>query len=260
METGNQFGKNSKVEADLFELGNSNDRQVTPWRPPGKRWDFQADMLRQEWENLRNRFSKGFGGSIQVNGKKWRIPWTKLILLGLAVYVLTFKDLQFSLDMKAPLAPGAVGAPPASSSPVNQSSSPGTFAPPTQEQDEDIEAYIDRFQKVALAEMKKFGIPASIKMAQGILESQAGRSQDCRQSNNHFGSPMAGQIFNSAWANWRAHSELLRQDYPELFRNGSNYKSWAEGLERAGYNPRKGYARQLIRIIDTYRLSDWDKE
>ncbi len=258
MAFGNHFRKLSDDQVEWVELTDDGDRQVKPWKPPHRRKWTGPDLFRKEFENLKEKFGQGLGGSISINGKKWPIPWTRLLLLSLAVYVLTFKDLQFSLDMKAPL-----GAPPSSAPPVSSSSSASqsvSALPVThQEESEDAIAYIDRFEKVARAEMKKYGIPASIKMAQGLLESQAGLSEACRQYNNHFGRPLAGKEYISAWANWRAHSELLKKNYPELFRNGRDYRRWAGDLESSGYNARKGYARDLLRIIETYQLDDLDR-
>jgi len=258
MGLGNHFRKLSDDQVEWVELTDAEDRQVTAWKPPHKRKWIGPDLFRKEYEHLKEKLGRGLGGSISINGKKWPIPWTRIFLLCLAVYVLTFKDLQLSLDMKAPL-----GAPPSSAPPISSSTpaSQSVSALPVtnQENKEDAIAYIDRFEKVALAEMKKYGIPASIKMAQGLLESQAGLSKACRQYNNHFGRPLAGKEYISAWANWRAHSEVLRKNHPELFRNGTDYRQWARGLEASGYNPRKGYAQDLVRIIETYQLDDWDR-
>lgn len=140
--------------------------------------------------------------------------------------------------------------------------------------------YIDRFAPVAVAEMKKFGIPASITLAQGLLESNAGDSRLSVESNNHFGikckSKCKGctcrnyidddiydmfRVFNSAWESYRAHSNLLMgQRYKHLLDlNPLDYKGWAKGLKKAGYATDKKYAEKLIRIIQTFDLDQYDR-
>ena len=117
-----------------------------------------------------------------------------------------------------------------------------------------FEGYIERFKHVALTEQKKYGIPASITLAQGILESNAGRSTMAIKDNNHFGikckSKCIGcrcanysdddiydmfRIFESAWESYREHSKILLNDrYKSCFKSKS-YKHWAKELQRCGY-------------------------
>ncbi len=139
-----------------------------------------------------------------------------------------------------------------------------------------VHAYIDRFAQVARAEQLRFGIPASIKMAQAILESNAGRSGLAVNHNNHFGikcmsrSCTKGHCTNhaddhhkdffvnyqSAWQSWRAHSELLLLPrYSSLFEHDSrDYVIWAKGLQAAGYATDPAYATKLIDIIERHQL------
>lgn len=141
-----------------------------------------------------------------------------------------------------------------------------------------FEAYIERFTKVALTEQEKYGIPASITLAQGIIESNAGRSKMAQRDNNHFGIKCYDKcigcrcanyadddiydmfrIFESAWESYREHSKvLLRERYKNCFKS-RNYKHWAKELQRCGYATSKKYAQNLILIIEKYKLNKLDK-
>lgn len=145
--------------------------------------------------------------------------------------------------------------------------------------DERSEAYIKRFAPVAVAEMRKFGIPASIILAQGLLESSAGNSGLAQKANNHFGIKCFSRHckrghcmnysddthkdffvkYNNAWSSYRAHSEFLKKAnrYSHLFKS-RNYETWAKGLERAGYATDKKYAEKLIGVIIRYDLHQFD--
>lgn len=141
--------------------------------------------------------------------------------------------------------------------------------------------YLSRFAPVAVAEMRKFGIPASITLAQGLLESDAGESKLAAKSNNHFGikcfskSCRPGHCLNfednshkdfflkfgNAWSSFRAHSELLRNGdaYRSLFDlPATDYQGWAYGLAKAGYAADNQYAEKLIAIIQSLKLDSYD--
>ncbi|MEM1220809.1 MAG: glucosaminidase domain-containing protein, partial [Bacteroidota bacterium] len=142
-------------------------------------------------------------------------------------------------------------------------------------------AYVKRFAKVAQEEMRKFGIPASVTLAQGLLESNVGESALAVKNNNHFGmkcwekSCAPGHCtnykddthkdffrrYNSAWESYRAHSHFLQKErYQSLFRLGrKNYKAWAKGLQKAGYATDQRYASKLIRIIEDLHLDRYDR-
>jgi flagellum-specific peptidoglycan hydrolase FlgJ len=141
-----------------------------------------------------------------------------------------------------------------------------------------FEAYIERFANVALAEQEKFGIPASITLAQGIVESFAGRSKMAVKDNNHFGIKCTQRclgcrcanyadddiydmfrIFETAWESYREHSKVLLNDrYKSCFKS-KDYKHWANELQRCGYATSKKYAQNLISIIEKYKLNKYDK-
>lgn len=142
------------------------------------------------------------------------------------------------------------------------------------------EEYIDKYAPVAIAEMKKYGIPASISMGQAIIESRAGTSLLAQKCKNHFGikcwskqhkgccmkfkddnnNDSFRHFEKSAWESWRAHSKLLSSGrYEKLHIFGSDYKRWAYGLKSVGYATDKHYAEKLIGIIERYDLNRLDK-
>lgn len=143
-------------------------------------------------------------------------------------------------------------------------------------------AYVDRYAETARTEMKKFGIPASITLAQGLLESNVGESRLATNNNNHFGikcfsrSCKKGHCSNftddshkdffrkysSSWESFRSHSNLLKlnQRYARLFKlRRSDYKGWAHGLKKAGYATDKRYAEKLIHMIEDLDLHKYDR-
>lgn len=140
--------------------------------------------------------------------------------------------------------------------------------------------YVERFGEVARSEMRKFGIPASIKLAQGLLESSAGDSRNAKENNNHFGIKCFSRKckrghcafleddhwadrfrkYDSAWESYRAHSKFLEGSrYKHLKKLGTtDYESWAHGLKKAGYATDKNYAKKLIKIIEDLSLYKFD--
>ncbi len=138
--------------------------------------------------------------------------------------------------------------------------------------------YIERYSLMAVSEMYRSGVPASITLAQGLLESAAGKSVLATEANNHFGikcgnwqgaktyhdDDAKGECFrayDSPLASYRDHSDLLRyrDRYKPLFENKlTDYKAWARGLQKAGYATSKVYASSLIDLIETYKLSEFD--
>ena len=131
-----------------------------------------------------------------------------------------------------------------------------------------------------MSEMKTYGIPASITLAQGLIETNAGDSKLASESNNHFGikcrSKCRGctcrnysdddiydmfRVFDTAWESFREHSKLLQIDrYKKLKKYGTkDYKSWATGLKKAGYATDKNYDVKLIQLIEELDLWQFDK-
>ncbi len=140
----------------------------------------------------------------------------------------------------------------------------------------EIRAYIDQYKLLALEQEKQYGIPAPITLAQGILESSAGKSGLATNANNHFGIKAFGQwhggiylawddeptkskfrIYQSVEESFNDHSNILKNNsrYQSLFNiSVYDYRSWANGLQKAGYATSKGYAKALIGYIDAYKL------
>lgn len=138
--------------------------------------------------------------------------------------------------------------------------------------------YIERYKTIAMEEERRTGIPAAIKLAQGILETQSGNGWLVLNSNNHFGikckNNWAGKSVNydddekqecfrkyeSAEESYKDHSEFLRNNprYKFLFDyQEDDYKSWAYGLKTAGYATSKTYPQQLITLIENYDLQQY---
>lgn len=148
------------------------------------------------------------------------------------------------------------------------------------------EKYIEQFKGLAISEMERTGIPASIKLAQGLLESQSGRSELAKYANNHFGikckNDWTGEIYyyhdddkntdgeiiascfrsySSPSDSYKDHSDFLvnRSRYKELFNlPKTDYVSWAQGLKKCGYATDPNYADRLIKTIQKYNLDNLD--
>lgn len=140
--------------------------------------------------------------------------------------------------------------------------------------------YFDTYKDVAIEQMLKYRIPASITLAQGVLESGAGRSELTRKANNHFGIKCHGwkgrtsyhdddergecfRAYDNAYDSYLDHSLFLTgsQRYSSLFRlKQSDYKGWAKGLKACGYATSPTYASKLIEIIELYKLYRYDSE
>ncbi len=139
--------------------------------------------------------------------------------------------------------------------------------------------YVEQYKDIAVKEMKRTGIPASITLAQGILESDSGNSTLAKKSNNHFGIKChndwtGGKVYHdddhkgecfrkykSASESFIDHSEFLtgRQRYAGLFDlKPTDYKAWAHGLKKAGYATEPQYAHRLIKIIEDEELWRYD--
>ncbi len=143
------------------------------------------------------------------------------------------------------------------------------------------EEYINRYKHIAIAHQRRYGIPASITMAQGILESNSGNSNLARKSNNHFGIKCKGdwkgrsvrhdddapnecfRAYDTVERSYEDHAEFLDSSprYDSLFRfDPTDYSSWARGLKAAGYATAPDYAPRLVKIIEDYKLYLLDRE
>lgn len=141
------------------------------------------------------------------------------------------------------------------------------------------ERYIAQYSRIAVAERKRSGVPASITLAQGMLESANGQSRLAVKGNNHFGikchdwtgarmyydDDRKGECFRkyrTVAESYRDHSDFLRyrDRYKFLFDfNVTDYKSWAYGLKKAGYATDPAYPKKLIKLIEDYDLDRFDK-
>ena len=139
-------------------------------------------------------------------------------------------------------------------------------------------SYIDQYKNIAIAEMEKYGIPASIKLAQALLESGNGNSTLARDANNHFGIKCGGtwtgksimksddnpndcfRVYDNPEQSFKDHSQfLLRKRYEKLFSLDKNdYRGWARGLKDAGYATNPRYPELLIDLIERYELYKYD--
>ena len=138
--------------------------------------------------------------------------------------------------------------------------------------------YIDRWKVTALKNMFEYNIPASITLAQGILESGNGNSTLTKKANNHFGIKCHGwsgkgyymdddkkdecfRVYDNAEDSFEDHSQfLLKKRYADLFKlKATDYKGWAKGLKKAGYATNPEYAKRLIKIIEDSKLYRFDK-
>ena len=143
------------------------------------------------------------------------------------------------------------------------------------------EIYIGQFATLAVEEMYRSGVPASITLAQGLLESGYGLSELAVKGNNHFGikchnnwkgkrmyydDDRKGECFRvypSPEQSYRDHSDFLRyrDRYKFLFDyKVTDYKSWANGLKKAGYATDPAYPKKLINLIETYKLYEYDRK
>ena len=142
------------------------------------------------------------------------------------------------------------------------------------------ERYVSRYATIAVNEMYRSGVPASITLAQGIIESRSGQSTLAVEGNNHFGIKCHNswkgrtmladddrknecfRVYDSAEESFRDHSDFLRyrDRYKFLFDfETTDYKSWAYGLKQAGYATDPSYATKLIQCVEDYDLTRFDR-
>ena len=143
---------------------------------------------------------------------------------------------------------------------------------------ERYQQYINQYKDIAIEQMIRWKIPASITIAQGLLESGAGQSELTRRANNHFGIKCHGwtgrtiyqdddefgecfRAYDNAFDSYEDHSKFLSgsQRYRSLFQlKSTDYKGWARGLKAAGYATNPQYDDKLIEIIQLYKLYEYD--
>lgn len=221
------------------------------------------------------------------------LPWLKLSILALAAFILFKKDMQFNFAVKAPIpvfsdeddertvseAQTSVAQTVAYKS-GEAEKNPYAPAEPMSLRDRQVRDFVRSYGPLAVEEMHKSGVPASITMAQALVESRCGLSKLAKNNNNFFGIKCfskkcpKGHCTNAtddhhkdffrkyphANKSFRHHSEILtRGRYKNLSKHGKDYTAWAKGLKKAGYATDKTYDKKLIKIIKEYKLFNLDK-
>lgn len=244
-----------------------------------------AELLRRIFEKLmtplvafRAKLYRIFSKLLNLVGLSpdSRVPVFRLAVIVLGCVLVFQKDISFSFNMSNPLNRGM-----AQEGEDGYAKNVNEYAPVSAGalSREETEAYITKYAEVAKAEMKKYGIPASITLGQALIESRAGTSRLAVQNNNHFGVKCFSKKckkghctnhkddhhkdffrkYESVWQSYRGHSECLKKDrYKKLWTYGKDYKKWAKGLREAGYATDKRYDKKLIGVIERYKLYKYD--
>ena len=252
---------------------------------------------------------RAFKKAAQLALKRWLLKnWLKVGILSACAFFALQKDLNFNVNFKSKEALGGVVAATAQPIALNVSNihqqgeataakkghflfSPTLTAKsvPTRTEKpivmtEKVKkqlAYVKKYQHIARQEMKKYGIPASVTLAQGLIETNAGASSLATKNNNHFGIKCFSRkckkghcsnfsddthkdffrTYKDAKESFRSHSELLvGKRYRHLKKLGTkNYKDWAIGLRKAGYATDKRYHHKLIRLVEDLHLYKYDE-
>ncbi len=218
-------------------------------------------------------------------------PWLKIGILALAAFVLLKKDMKFNIALKAPLSTvsddndqqnlGKAVAQTVAYRP-GSSTNGNPYAPvgAADLRDKRTHDFIREYAPLAIEDMHKSGVPASIKIAQALVESRAGTSKLAVNNNNLFGIKCFSKNckkghctnatddhhkdffrkYTSAKGSWTHHSQILTAGrYKKLKSYGRDYKKWAVGLRKAGYATDKNYDKKLISVIKKYQLDKLDK-
>jgi len=214
-----------------------------------------------------------------VWARKIRLSWFRLGLIGIAIFVFTQKQIDFTVSV-GKLGVSAGSAPSTAASTVSLKENAGTpttvadnghqqmgvipssasTASPLPRWSVDqldvatTRAYINRFERVAHTEEEKYAIPAAAKLAIAIYESNAGTNHLAKRNNNHFGNITAEGYYDNAWNNWRAHSEIIKTEFPSLRKYGDDYRRWIKALANTNYSNDTGYSDKLFAIIDRFNL------
>lgn len=239
-----------------------------------------------------------------VLGRLWPLlnqHWFKIGLVFLVLYAVLSKDLSFNISIEAPQEPAVQPKEELQSRrqsrretltdnglSTEQTSSRFDLLPSwgddpnaqlmlllEQTDESEVEQFINRFAHVAEAEQEKFGIPASIILANGLLKSMAGQHPATKRGTNYFLLPCTddwqGQTqdgergaclrrYDNAWMSFRDHSLFYTSGSNGHLRRlkGEDYRNWAEGLEASKDNDNDLLAEQLIRIIHEFKLDQYD--
>lgn len=223
--------------------------------------------------------------------------WLRILIVGFAFFILSRKQVNFNVRLGVPEAAPAVSPAPQTGTEPPTSLSDALDAPAEsgllsrfnifggggkatpydalcRQADGTIEAFVRRFQNVAQAEQEKFGIPASIVLANALLQTAAGTTDAASTHNNFFALPCDDgwtgptgrtgtgcvRAYESAWTSFRDHSLYITSGRFEPMTRFSetDYRRWAAGLGELGYNDTDDLARQLLRTVDKYQLFRFD--
>jgi len=210
-------------------------------------------------------------------------PWTKAAVLLLLFIFVTRNELSFNISIGGGDFLGSQASV-FSDEPANHAVF-ASYAPAGDREwtarELDQLAYVNEYGPIALRQMKEEGIPASITLAQGLLESGVGKSTLATRNNNHFGLKCFSKkcakghcsnhsddhhkdffrIFDTPEASYAAHGALLQKSrYKKLFQlECTDYRGWARELSRAGYATDPKYADKLIAMIERLQLHRYDR-
>lgn len=225
------------------------------------------------WRRVKLRISQYFSAArhraaqTEYIPPKWmiklRLTWFRFGLIALAIFVFTQKQVDFTISVgKEGIATNS-RKPSMSKTTVGNTAALGVLTASDSEADEwtvdkydaaTVKAYVNRFKRVAQTEEDKYSIPLPAKLAMAILASDAGKSGAARNSNNHFGTPLSGGYYDNAWSNWRAHSELIDREYPQLADESVNHQQWIAALTKTNYTSDQHYETKLLAIIKRFQL------
>lgn len=239
---------------------------------------------------LRYQFHRRTYGIFEDKKETKLLFLVKICIIVIFMFTIFYKDLQ-SIGKSSIFAgvsknnkreKTSTPRQPSSATPVSFGQHVNELAPAALSElhEQQVRAYIEQYADIAIQAMRTYGIPASISMAQGIIESRAGTSTLARRNNNQFGikcfsrSCPKGHCSNfaddhhkdffrqyeSPQASWREHSELLMKNhYKNLLMCGNNYQAWARGLRELGYATDPNYDKKLIQVIERYQLYKLDR-
>lgn len=230
--------------------------------------------------------------------------WFKVALMSVVLYLFVQKDFRFSINLNSPMESESKEMSPENQQlqvapkkeifterkkkstkildkfeipyPFGSSSKANPMDNLARIDDKIKHDYLKRFARVVINERRKYGIPSSIILACGLLQSQGGQQDMAQQGNNHFGLTCSlgwegdsgiyqntcYRHYENAWTSFRDHSTYLTSGkYGQLTTlESTNYQGWAKGLERLGYgNKMDNLASHLINIIETYGLDELDR-
>ena len=230
--------------------------------------------LPSEWQTVRRSAAHSMRAGARRFNRWLQVHGYRLLLLALLVFVLLKKDLTLELRLSNHWSAPSPTNPQAAALTAN-SSAPEAATPLARQL-----AYVEHYADLARREMTASGIPASIKLAQALLETNAGQSELATRFRNHFGIKCFSKecrrghcsnfsddshkdffrIYASAEESYRNHSQLLQSErYRRLFKlSPTDYRGWAKGLQRAGYATDRQYADKLIRVIERLNLQQFD--